>query len=319
MSPTILATPAYAALADSVARRLGVERGRLALQSFPDGELGLTIGTTVQGQDVLLIGGLVDDTQTLLVFDLACGLIEAGAERLTLVAPYFAHATMEHATHPGEVVTARSRALLWSGLPRAPRGTRVAVLDPHSEALPYYFAPDITVSAIPVDALVEPLARRLGGADFVLAAADVGRAKWVERMAGRLGVSAGFVHKRRVAPDRTEVAALLADVKGRTVVLVDDMIRSGATLVSAARAYRDAGATRVAAFATHGVLPGGALERLVASGLLDALVTTDSHPRARALAGPTLEVVSVAPWIASWWLHVAGEPVAGAGVLEARS
>jgi ribose-phosphate pyrophosphokinase len=319
MSAMIFTTPSYAALADAVARRVGAERGRYALQHFPDGERGLALTSSVQGRDVVLLGGAVDDEQTLLLLDLASGLVDAGAERLTLLLPYFAYSTMEHATHAGEVVTARSRALLFSAIPRAPRGVRVALLDPHAEALPYYFAPDLHATVIGVDAIVEPMARRLGGQDYVLASADAGRAKWVERMAARLGVPAGFVHKRRLAPDRTEVVALMADVKGRAVVLLDDMVRSGATLLSAARAYRAAGATRVSVFATHGVLPGDALERLVGSGLFDALVTTDSHPRARALAGPTLEVVSVAPWLASWLLHVSGEAIAGEVPLEVRS
>ena len=151
MSQLIFATPPYATLADSIARRLGDERGRLALQPYPDGERGLRLLTPVQGRPVVLVAGLVDDAQTTLTFDLACGLVEAGAERLTLVIPYFGCSTMEHATHPGEVVTARSRALLLSGLPRAPLGTRVGLLDPHSDTLPYFFAPDLHAQEVPVE------------------------------------------------------------------------------------------------------------------------------------------------------------------------
>ena len=82
-------------------------------------------------------------------------------------------------------------------------------------------------------------------------------------------------------------------------MLYDDMVRTGASLLAAAEAYRDAGASRITALATHGVLPGDALGRLERSGLFDRLIVTDTHPRARELAGGFLEVRSVVPLLAS--------------------
>ena len=158
----------------------------------------------------------------------------------------------------------------------------------------------IKALALPIEGWLVPFVRRLAeGQDVVLGSVDVGRAKWVERMASRLGVSAAFAHKRRLGPDRTEVVALLADVKDRHVILMDDMIRSGSSMLGAAAAYRAAGARRVSAYATHGVLPGDALARLEASGLLTHLTTTDSHPSALRQAGAFLEVLTIAPWLAA--------------------
>jgi ribose-phosphate pyrophosphokinase len=108
-----------------------------------------------------------------------------------------------------------------------------------------------------------------------------------------LGVSPAFVFKRRSGQE-TEVTAVSAQVAGKRVVIYDDIIRSGGSLLAAARAYRDAGALSIAAVATHGVLPGDAAARLRTSGLLDKLVVTDSHPRAGALHDGFVEVVSVA-------------------------
>src|SRR4029077_9128284 len=103
------------------------------------------------------------------------------------------------------------------------------------------------------------------------------------------------VFKRRLDGSRTEVTAVSAQVEGRDVVIYDDMVRTGGSLLGAARAYRDAGATAVSAVVTHAVLPDGALDALRRSGLVDRLVCTDSHPRARACAGdPFVRVVSVA-------------------------
>jgi ribose-phosphate pyrophosphokinase len=106
--------------------------------------------------------------------------------------------------------------------------------------------------------------------------------------------------KRRLSGDRTEVVALSADVRGAHVVLYDDMIRTGGSLISAAAAYRAAGATRVSVVATHGVFPGNAVEKLRASGLIERVVCTDSHPAAKASEGDFVKVESIAPLLAAY-------------------
>ena len=95
------------------------------------------------------------------------------------------------------------------------------------------------------------------------------------------------------------MTAVSAQVSGKRVVIYDDLIRSGGSLLAAARAYREAGAASIAAVATHGVLPGDALQRIRGSGLIEKLVITDSHPRAAAVRGDFVEVVSVAPVLAA--------------------
>lgn len=144
--------------------------------------------------------------------------------------------------------------------------------------------------------MIIPLLRELGGEDFVLGATDAGRAKWVESLANDLGVQAGFVFKRRTSGTDTEVTALAANVRGRKVVIYDDMIRTGGSLIGAARAYLDSGASHVAAVCTHGVFPAGALDTLAASGLFTEVACTDSHPNAEAArAHPLLRVTTIAP------------------------
>src|SRR6266545_4856540 len=131
-----------------------------------------------------------------------------------------------------------------------------------------------------------------------------GRAKRVEHLARDLGVTAAFVYKRRLSGDRTEVADVSAHVRGARVVIYDDMIRTGSSLIAAAAAYRDAGATSIAAVTTHGLFVGDALGRLSSSGLFSALAATNSHPRAleieaaRGRGGPPLTIHTVAPLLA---------------------
>lgn len=288
----------YAYLRDALVGP-GRAPGTIERVDFPDGERLLRIADDVYGRDVVLIGGTIDDASTLDLYDLGSALVTYGARRLTLVVPYFGYSTMERATRPGEVVTAKTRARLLSSIPPASYGNRILLLDLHSEGIPHYFEGDITGFHLYAKEIVRRAARAFGGSDFVMACTDAGRAKWVESLANDLGVTAAFVFKRRVSGDKTELLAASARVEGRAVVVYDDMIRTGGSLIQAGRAYREAGAARMIAIATHGLFPRDALERIRESGLFEYVVTTDSHPRARALADGFLRIESVAPIIAS--------------------
>lgn len=195
---------------------------------------------------------------------------------------------------------AKVRAHLLSSIPRACQGNQIVLLDLHSEGLPFYFDGHVRPVHLYAKPLIMAEARRLGGEDFVFACTDAGRAKWVESLANDMRVEAAFVYKRRIDGRKTQVAGISANVQGKRVVIYDDMIRTGGSLIQAAKAYRDGGATGISAIATHGVLPGDALERLRECGIFDHLVCTDSHPRAIELSLGRMEedeffrVVSVA-------------------------
>jgi len=292
-APIIFSTQIYDYLGRALAEATGWELGAVAHKTFPDGEHYLRIETDPADRDVVLVGGTIDDLSTLELYDLACGLVTGGAYRLRIVMPFFAYSTMERSARHGEVVTAKTRARLLSSVPMASRGTQVFLLDLHVEAIAHYFEGGIRPVHIRGAPLVTAAARRLGGTDFVLACTDAGRAKWVESLANDMNVAAAFVYKRR-HDDATSVTGVSAQVAGKRVVIYDDMIRTGGSLVSAARAYRDAGAVAIDAIATHGVFPADSLARIADSGLLGRIVVTDSHPRAVALQNGFLEVDSTA-------------------------
>jgi ribose-phosphate pyrophosphokinase len=273
-TPLLFSTRSYTYLRDALSQRLGWAPGQVEISAFPDGERYQRIQSPVADRDAVLVGGTISDTDTLELFDLACALVKYGARELTLVVPYYGYSTMERATKPGEVVTAKTRARLLSAIPRAPFGNRIL----HLYAKP----------------VIMDLARKLGGPDLVLACTDAGRAKWVESLANEMQVPASFVFKRRLDGSRTEVTAVSAQVQGRDVVIYDDMIRTGSSLLNAAKAYRDAGARKLTALCTHGLFPTDALDRIHGSGLFSAIACTDTHPRALELAGPRLQVASVA-------------------------
>ncbi len=294
-TPLVFTTARYAYLADAIVGLTGWELGTIARKTFPDGEHYLRIESDPADRDVMLVGGTVDDAATLEIYDLACALVMGGAYRLSIVMPFYGYSTMERSVRFGEVVTAKTRARLLSSIPMASRGTQVFMLDLHVAAITHYFEGGIRPIHVYAKQLVTTAARRLGGDSFVLACTDAGRAKWVESLANDLGVEAAFVYKRRLDGESTEVTGVSAQVSGKRVVIYDDMIRTGGSLINAARAYRDSGAVSIDAIATHGLFPGDSLAKLRATGLFGQVVTTDSHPNAVALAGDFLQVESTAP------------------------
>jgi ribose-phosphate pyrophosphokinase len=297
--PFLFATSSHADLGDAVRGAADLEPGLIERADFPDGERGLQITSDVTGRDCVLLGETGSDASTLELYDLACGLVAAGARTLDLVIPYFGYGTADRAVKPGDVVTTKTRALLFSAVPRAAAGNRIFLLDAHNEGLPYYFEGHVRPFHLYAEPVLLPAIKGLGGDDYVLGSVDAGRAKWVSHFADLLHVDTALVLKRRLDGRRTEVVAVSAPVAGRRVVIYDDMIRSGGSLLAAARAYLDAGASGVAAVATHGVFAHDSLDDLAGSGLLGSITVTDSHPRARLLASDFLAVVSVAPVLAA--------------------
>jgi ribose-phosphate pyrophosphokinase len=168
------------------------------------------------------------------------------------------------------------------------------VMDIHTPGLVHYFeGSTVALEIAGMPRLVETL-RRLKLGSPTMASTDMGRAKQVERYANALQWPVALIHKKRIGPSRTEVSGVLGDVEGRDIVIYDDMIRTGSSLVTAAEAYRAAGAASVRAVTTHLVIPPGTVERLEASAL-DAVVGTDTHPNHALVEGrPRFEVVSVA-------------------------
>jgi ribose-phosphate pyrophosphokinase len=292
----IFSTRAYADLAARVAQLARLPVGEVETRLFADGERYLRLQSDPRGTDAAVLGGTISDADTLELYDLACGVVEAGARSLTLVIPYFGYSTMERATAANEIVTAKTRARLLSSIPVPGSGSRVLLLDLHTEGIPFYFEGALRPVHLSARPVVLPVLEQLGAE--VVACTDAGRAKWVERFANDLGIPAAFVFKRRHA-EGTEVTAVSAQVGGKRVVIYDDLIRSGGSLIAAAHAYREAGAASIAAVATHGVLPGDAAQRIRDSGLFEKLAITDSHPRALALRDEFIEVVPVAPVLAS--------------------
>ncbi|MEZ2336917.1 ribose-phosphate diphosphokinase [Mucilaginibacter sp. RCC_168] len=284
----------YEYLAERVLASGLFEKGELEVSHFTDGERYQRIICNVEDRDVILLGGTVSDQATLELYDLASSLVSYGANSLTLVIPYFGYSTMERAVLSGEIVTAKTRARLLSCIPRSNRGNKVLLFDLHSEGIQYYFEHGLYPVHVYCKDIVIAAAREYGGNNFVMASTDAGRAKWVESLANDMGVNAAFILKRRLKGDHTEVSAINADVAGKTVIIYDDMIRSGGSIINAAQTYKNAGAGDIYVITTHGLFVNDGINKLKNSGLIKKLICTDSHVNTQYIADDFTEIRSLA-------------------------
>jgi ribose-phosphate pyrophosphokinase len=300
MAKLLFSIPSYKYLEPRLAAEGGFETGLVERKSFPDGERYLRIATDPYGRDVVLLGGTPNDLDWLELYDMASAIAHAGARSLSIVMPYFGYATMERASKPGEVVTAKTRARLVSSIPPCEGGTRVFLFDLHTDGIEFYFGDAHVTHHLYGSALIRNLVRELmqDRTDFVLGATDAGRAKWVQSLANHLGVEPAFVYKRRDSTSgEPSVTGINADVRGREVVIYDDMIRTGSSLLQAGRAYLAGGALRVHAVASHLVLPGDSLLKIQAAAVFSTINGTDSHPGSARIQSPGT-VASIAPLLA---------------------
>jgi ribose-phosphate pyrophosphokinase len=298
MSLVLVSTLSSEPFARRLAGHLGVPLANVERQHFPDGEEYLRFDVAdrfgLLGQDVVIVAATDCETSIHEVYRLGCTAVLYGARSLLLIIPYFGYSTMERAVRPGEVVAAKTIARQLSAIPRAAQGTRVLLMDLHSAGIVHYFEGDTVALELYAEPKLVTAIERLGLRNLCLASTDMGRAKWVQSFANRLHAPLALIDKRRLSGSQTKIHAVVGDVAGRDVVIYDDMIRTGESLVHAAEAYLRAGAASVRAVATHLVLPDPALERLEAAPLAGVL-GTDTHPNHRRVEGrPRWEVVSVA-------------------------
>ena len=272
-------------------------------QTFPDGEHYWKIEDSgrIAGVPAVYICGTTDDAAIFEAYNICCTLVREGCSALHLVIPYFGYSTMERAVKDGEVVTAKNIARLFSSIPLSAQGNHIYMMDLHSLGTQYYFEGNIH----PVHLTAQPVVDRMiadiraEGCSPVLASADMGRAKWIEKMSNRLNIPGAYIMKKRISGSETVVEALNADVKDRDVIIFDDMIRSGSSIINAAQAYKSIGARDIYIACVHGVFVPGALEKLKNSGLVKAVYCTNTHARTQQLTDGFIKVYDISGVVAA--------------------
>ena len=278
-------------LAGNISEYLGMPLGRVTITNFPDGEIRIRLDEDVRGRDVFFIqstiGPTSDSLMELLIFIDAAR--RASAERITAVIPYFGYARQDRKDEGRVPITAK----LVANLMATAGADRILTLDLHAAQIQGFF--DIPVDNLYAEPVLSRHFRESEFEDLVLTSPDVGNAKQAGVYAERLGGELAIIDKRRTSGSDVEVRRIIGDVKGKTVLMVDDMITTGGTIASAARLCKDNGAKAIYIGATHGVFCGDAVSRL-GSAPIDEVVVTDTVPIAQDKidAIGTLRILSVA-------------------------
>lgn len=271
-------------------------------QTFPDGEHYWKIEDSgkIAGVPAVYIGGTTDDAAIFEAYNIGCTLVREGCSALHLVIPYFGYSTMERAVKDGEVVTAKNIARLFSSIPLSAQGTHIYMMDLHSLGTQYYFEGNIHPVHLTAQSVIDRMIAdiRAEGHSPVLASADMGRAKWIEKMSNRLNIPGAYIMKKRISGSETSVEALNADVRDRDVIIFDDMIRSGGSILNAAKAYKSIGAKDIYIACVHGVFVSGAVEKLKNSGLIKAVYCTNTHARTQQLTDGFVKIYDISGVIA---------------------
>jgi ribose-phosphate pyrophosphokinase len=269
----LLAGNSNRTLAQAVANHLDLPLCRAQVKRFADNEVWVTIDENVRGEDVFILQSTSYPANDHLMELLVCidALKRASARRITAVTPYFGYARQDRKTGGRTPISAKLVANL---ITRA-GADRVLTMDLHSGQIQGFF--DIpTDNLLSAPLLASDIKENYEKPkDIMIVSPDVGGVVRALAVASRLNADLAIVDKRRAGPGKSEVANIIGDVDGRRCILFDDMIDGGGTLCNAAQALVESGASEVSAYCSHGVLSGGAVERVEAS-VLKELVVTDS-------------------------------------------
>ena len=290
----IVAGNSNRALAEAIAGYLDLSPARAVVRRFADMEIFVEILENVRGEDVFVIQSTSfpanDHLMELLI--MIDALLRASARRITAVMPYFGYARQDRKPGGRTPISAKLVANL---ITRA-GADRVLTLDLHAGQIQGFFdIPTDNLYAAPV--MVRDIKERFDLKNTTVVSPDVGGVVRARAVAKRIDALLAIVDKRRERPGESEVMNIIGDVRGKSCILVHDIVDSGGTLCNAADALIDQGATDVAAYITHGVLSGGAVARISSSRLKELVITDSIQPTEAIRAARNIRVVSIAPLI----------------------
>lgn len=292
----VLSGSANRPLAQKICEKLGKPLGNAEVRRFSDGEVFVEIKENVRGRDVYVIQSTcrpANDTlmELLIMID---ALKRASAKEITAVVPYYGYARQDRKVAPRTPISAKLVADLFV----AAGATRVVSMDLHAGQIQGFFdIPFDNLFASPV--ILDYVKQEMSGTkDLVLVSPDAGGVERVRAFAKRLDCTVAMIDKRRTGPNVAKAMNVIGDVKGKTAIILDDMIDTAGTLTEAVNAVIGQGATQVFAAATHGVLSGPAIERLENSPIQKVIVTDTIPLSDEARACKKIVQLSVADLLA---------------------
>jgi ribose-phosphate pyrophosphokinase len=300
----LLAGNSNRALAEAIAQHLKLQLVKAVVRRFADMEVFVEIQENVRGEDIFVIQSTsfpANDhlMELLIVID---ALKRASARRITAVIPYFGYARQDRKVGPRTPISAK----LVANLITEAGADRVLTVDLHAGQIQGFFdIPTDNLYAAPV--IVKDIQDYLGAENLMVISPDVGGVVRARALAKRLGADLAIVDKRRERAGESEVMNIIGDVRGRSCILIDDIIDSGGTICNAAEALLANGAKDVCAYATHGVLSGGAVARIQGSKLKSMVVTDSIAATEEIRKCGNIRRISIAPLIGEAMRRITNE------------
>lgn len=282
-------------LSRGIAERLEVGIGDMTITRFSDGEIHVQVNQSVRGDDVFVVQSCPAPVNEALMelLIMADAFKRASVRRLTVVMPYFCYSRQDKKVKPREPITAK----LVANLLEVAGANRVMSIDLHAGQIVGFFdLPMDHLYAGPI--IADYVADNIDLSNAVVVSPDVGGVTRARALAEVLGTPIAIIVKRRPEPNKAEVMELIGDVEGKTAVMFDDMIDTGGSVISGADALLKRGAKEVYAACTHGVLSGGAPEKLINS-CIKKIIITDTIPLPEEKCNSKIVVVSVAELLAN--------------------
>jgi ribose-phosphate pyrophosphokinase len=279
------------ALAEGVGAYIGIPLTKALVRRFADMEIFVEIQENVRGADVFVLQSTsfpANDhlMELLIIID---ALRRASARRITAVIPYFGYARQDRKPGPRTPISAKLVANL---ITRA-GADRVLTLDLHAGQIQGFFdIPTDNLFASPV--MVRDIKQRFALDNVIVVSPDVGGVVRARGLAKRINAPLAIVDKRRERPGESEVANVIGEVDGHICILVDDIMDSGGTLLNAADALLEKGASAVYGYISHGVLSGGAVARVNKSNLKELVITDSIQPTEAVKKSPNIRVLPIA-------------------------
>ncbi len=275
-------------LAKSIAASIGLELGKCTISTFPDGETFVKIEENVRGEDVYVVQSTSPPTNHhyMELFIMMDAVRRASASRITAVLPFYGYARQDRKDQPRVPITAKMVANLLV----AAGASRILTMDLHAQQIQGFF--DIPVDHLYAAPVMYEYLRKKNLKDLVVVSPDVGGLKMAHAYSQVLEAGLAIVAKRRKSATDTEAIAVIGDIRGRNVLMVDDLTETAGTLVTAANLLKKKGAKQIFACVSHAILGDLGIERLRKSNI-DELITTDTVLRP-TISGVKITTLSVA-------------------------
>ncbi len=281
-------------LANAICKNLRVKLQDALVGRFSEGEIRVKINENVRGKDVFIVQPTCppsnDNLMELLI--MMDALRRASANRITAVIPYFGYARQDRKDQPRVPITAK----LVANLLTTSGANRILTMDLHAGQIQGFF--DIPVDHLFSVGVFVDYFSKMDIKDLVAVSPDVGSIKMARAYAKRFSADLAIIDKRRVSPEKAEAMHIMGEVEGKNVIIVDDLIATGSSLIEAVEALKKAGAKTIYAAITHGILSGPAIQRIDQCGGLEKLLISDSVPQAAEKNNPKIQVLSVANLLA---------------------